>query len=90
MCALPAVRVCNLSQMNIMLALTFAVACCGTERGGLSFARFWRREFGEFPQLVGRYCNYLLPKQTGGPTQSLIFETLQMIGPHPVLVLEND
>ena len=36
-----------------------------TERGGSSFARFWRQEFGEFPWLVGRYCSYLLPKQMG-------------------------
>ena len=51
-----------------------------TERGGLSFARFWRWEFGEFPRLVGRYCSYLLPKLTGGTTQILIFKTLRMIG----------
>ena len=36
-----------------------------TERGVWSFARFWRWGFGKFPQLVGRYCSYLLPKQTG-------------------------
>ena len=30
---------------------------------------------------MGRYCSYLLPKQTGGTTQILIFETLiGMIG----------
>ena len=29
---------------------------------------------------MGRYCSYLLPKQTGGTTQILIFETLRMIG----------
>ena len=38
----------------------------------------------EFPRLVGRYCCYLLPKQTGGTTQILIFQTLRMIG-HPAL-----
>ena len=36
--------------------------------------------FGEFPRLVGRYCSYPLPKQTGGTTQILIFKTLRMIG----------
>ena len=30
-------------------------------------------------QKLSRYCSYLLPKQTGGTTQILIFETLQMI-----------
>ena len=25
--------------------------------------------FGEFPQLVGRYCCYLLSKQDGGTSQ---------------------
>ena len=29
---------------------------------------------------MGRYCSYLLPKQTGGITQILIFKTLRMIG----------
>ena len=47
--------------------------------GGSSFARFCQQEFGEFPRLVGRYCSYLLPKQTGGTTQILIFKTLRMI-----------
>ena len=32
------------------------------------------------PRLVGRYCSYLLPKQTGGTTQIPILETLGMIG----------
>ena len=49
-----------------------------TERGGSSFARFWRQEFGEFPRLVGRYSSYLLPKQAGGTTQILVFKTLRM------------
>ena len=31
---------------------------------------------GGDPRLVGRYCSYLLPKQTGGTTQILIFKTL--------------
>ena len=48
--------------------------------GVRSFARFWREGFGEFPRLVGRYCNYLLPKQAGGTTQILAFKTLRMIG----------
>ena len=48
--------------------------------GVSSFARFWRWWFGEFPRLVYRYCSYLLPKQTGGTTQILIFETFRMIG----------
>ena len=29
---------------------------------------------------MGRYCSYLLPKQTGGSTQIIIFKTLRMIG----------
>ena len=29
---------------------------------------------------MGRYCSYLLPKQTGGTTQILVFKTLRMIG----------
>ena len=33
-----------------------------------------------FPRLVGRYCSYLLPKQTGGTTQIIVFKTLQMAG----------
>ena len=33
---------------------------------------------------MGRYCSYLLPKQTRGTTQILIFESLQMIG-RPIL-----
>ena len=37
--------------------------------GGSSFARFCQQEFREFPQLVGRYCSYLLPKQDGGTSQ---------------------
>ena len=45
-----------------------------------SFSRFWRWGFGEFPRLVGRYCSYLLPKQTRGAPQILIFKTLQMTG----------
>ena len=40
----------------------------------------WRWEFGEFPRLVGRCCSYLLPKQTEGTTQIIIFKTLPMIG----------
>ena len=43
--------------------------------GGLSFARFWRREFGKFPRLVGRFCSYQLPKQVGGTPQILFFKT---------------
>ena len=31
-------------------------------------------------KLVGRYSSYLLPKQTRGTTQILIFKTLRMIG----------
>ena len=31
------------------------------------------------PLAVGHYCSYLLPKQTGGTTQILVFETLRMI-----------
>ena len=51
-----------------------------TERGGLSFPRFWRQAFGEFPRLVGHYCSYLLPKQDGGTSQILVFKTLRMTG----------
>ena len=50
-----------------------------TERGGSSFVRFLRQEFGKFFQLVGRYCSYLLPKQTGRTTQILIFKTLRIM-----------
>ena len=32
------------------------------------------------PWLVGCNCNYLLPKQTGGTTQILIFKTLRTKG----------
>ena len=34
----------------------------------------WLR-FVEFPRLVGRYCNYLLPKQNGGTSQILVNPT---------------
>ena len=57
--------------------------------GVLSFARFWRWWFGEFPRLVGRYCSYLLPKQSGGTTQILIFKTLRMTGHLRVFVTWN-
>ena len=39
------------------------------------------------PRLLGRYCSYLLPKQAGGTTQILIFETLRMIGRPALYVL---
>ena len=31
--------------------------------------------FGEFPQLVGCYCSYLLPKQGGGTSQIQVNKT---------------
>ena len=31
--------------------------------------------FGEFPQLVGRYCSFLLPKQGGGTFQIQVNKT---------------
>ena len=34
---------------------------------------------GGVPRLLSRYCSYLLPKQAGGTTHILIFETLRMI-----------
>ena len=36
---------------------------------------FEDEDLGSSPRVVGRYCSYLLPKQTGGTTQILIFET---------------
>ena len=36
--------------------------------------------------MVGRYCSYLLPKQSVGTNQILIFKTLLMIG-RPALYL---
>ena len=59
-----------------------------TERGGLSVVRFWRGGFGEFPRLVGRYCSYLLPKQTRGTAQILIFKTSRPIG-RPALYISS-
>ena len=35
---------------------------------------------------MGRYCSYLLPKQTGGTTQILVFKTLRMTGRPTVYV----
>ena len=58
--------------------LKVVTSCCTqscTERGGGSFARFWRWGFEEFPRLVGCYCSYLLPKQARGTPQILIFKT---------------
>ena len=46
--------------------------------GGSSFARFCQQEFGEFHRLVGRYGNYLLPKQAGGTPQIFVDKTLRM------------
>ena len=46
--------------------------------GVQSWVRFCRQEFGEFTQLVGRYCSYLLPKQAGGTRQILVDKTLRM------------
>ena len=42
----------------------------------------------KFPRLVGRYCNYLLPKQTSGTTQILVFKTLRTIG-RPALYIPS-
>ena len=42
--------------------------------------RFCQQEFGEFPQLVGRYCSYLLPKQAGGTPQIIVDKTSRMTG----------
>ena len=38
---------------------------------------------------MGRYCSYLLPKQTGGTTQILVFKTLRMID-RPALYITSD
>ena len=43
-----------------------------------SWVRFCRREFWEFPWLMGRYCSYLLPKQAGGTLQIFVDKTLRM------------
>ena len=47
----------------------------------------WLR-FGELPLLVGRYCSYLLPMQTGGTTQVLVFKTLRMMD-RPALYIQH-
>ena len=44
------------------------------------WVRFCRQEFGEFPRLVGRYCDYLLPKQAMGTPQILVDKTSPMTG----------
>ena len=48
--------------------------------GVQSWVRFCRQEFGEFPQLVGRYYSYLLPKQARGTPQILVDKTSPMTG----------
>ena len=49
-------------------------------RAGYHLLGFEDENLGRSPRLVGRYCNYLLPKQTGVTTQFIIFKTLRMIG----------
>ena len=41
-----------------------------------SFAMFWRWGFEEFPQLVGRYCSYIVPKQAGGNSPNSYLQNL--------------
>ena len=38
---------------------------------------------------MGRYCSYLLPKQTRGTTQNFIIKTLRMIGRPRCVKLKN-
>ena len=52
----------------------FHAATFTTERGGSSFARFWRQEFWWFPPVGGP----LLPKQAGGTPQIPVIKTLRM------------
>ena len=49
-----------------------------TERGGSSFARFWRQEFGEFPRSAWAVGSYSSGPPAGGTPHVLVFKTLQM------------
>ena len=49
-----------------------------TERGGSSFARFWRQEFGEFPRPAGVVGSYSSGPPAGPTPQILVDKTLRM------------
>ena len=50
---------------------------------------FEDENLGSSPGFLGHYCSYLLPKQTRGTTQILIFKTLRTIGRPTLYILEH-